>query len=268
MNKIDYFMESDEETLRLDIKTDVSLVKKQAEWAGIRPGMRVADLGFGSGKTTACLHQLAQPNGETIGVDIVDDRIKFATENYQKEGITYQCRDIREPISDLGLFDFVWIRFVLEYYQNNNFDIVKNISSLVKPGGILCLIDLDHNCLNHYGIPDRLEKTLFDLASSLSEKANFDPYAGRKLYSHLYNLDFTDIKVELMAHQVIYGALKEVDAYNWLKKAEAVGNNFKYPFPEYQNGYKEFLQEVQEYFNDPKRFTYNLAICCRGIKKT
>ncbi len=52
MNHRGYLMESDEETLRLDLKTDAKTVEKQALWAGIKPGMRVADLGFGSGKTT------------------------------------------------------------------------------------------------------------------------------------------------------------------------------------------------------------------------
>ncbi|MBW7943292.1 MAG: methyltransferase type 11, partial [Candidatus Kuenenia stuttgartiensis] len=41
----EYLMENDEEALRLDIKTDTSVVEKQALWAGIETGMRVADIG-------------------------------------------------------------------------------------------------------------------------------------------------------------------------------------------------------------------------------
>ena len=63
----EYLMESDEETLRLDLKTDVRLVEKQARWAGIKPGMRIADLGCGSGKTTSVLYHLTQPGGSAIG---------------------------------------------------------------------------------------------------------------------------------------------------------------------------------------------------------
>ena len=33
-------MENDEETLRLDLKTDVKVVEQQALWAGIKPGLR------------------------------------------------------------------------------------------------------------------------------------------------------------------------------------------------------------------------------------
>ena len=47
-----YLMESEDEALRLDVKTDAKKVKSQALWAGIKIGMRVADLGCGAGKAT------------------------------------------------------------------------------------------------------------------------------------------------------------------------------------------------------------------------
>ncbi len=47
-----YLMESEEEARRLDLKTDPKVVDRHARWAGLQPGMRVADLGCGSGKTT------------------------------------------------------------------------------------------------------------------------------------------------------------------------------------------------------------------------
>ena len=53
-----YFMESEDETLRLILKTDVSKVRQQAIWAGLKSGMRVADLGCGPGITTATLHEI------------------------------------------------------------------------------------------------------------------------------------------------------------------------------------------------------------------
>ncbi len=143
MPRNEYLMENNEEILRLDVKTDGQKVENQALWAGIKPGMRVADLGFGSGKTTIYLHKLVQPKGEVVGVDIAEDRIKYAEKHYDRDGIEYICRDISKPIEDLGLFDFIWVRFVLEYHKSKSFDIVKNISRILKPGGILCLIDLD-----------------------------------------------------------------------------------------------------------------------------
>ena len=63
-----YIMEHEDEAKRLDLKTEGGPVFKQALWAGIQPGMRVADIGCGSGKTTHFLHQLIQPGGEIVGM--------------------------------------------------------------------------------------------------------------------------------------------------------------------------------------------------------
>src|SRR5210317_476243 len=111
-----YLMESEDEALRLELKTDVEIVKKQAKWAGIKPGMRIADIGCGPGITTNVLHRLSQPEGQTIGIDFSKPRIKYARKHYNTKGVKYVLKDIRTPLDDLGLFDFVWVRFVLEYY--------------------------------------------------------------------------------------------------------------------------------------------------------
>ena len=265
-NHCGYLMESDEETLRLDMKTDAKVVENQALWAGIKPGMRVADLGFGSGKTTFYLHKLVQPNGEVIGVDMVDDRIKYAKKHYRNQGIKYILRDIREPLDDLGMFDFIWVRFVLEYYRSESFNIVKNISSILKPGGIICLIDLDYNCLNHFGLSKKLKRTIYGLTKAMEKNADFDPYVGIKLYSFLYDLGYQDIDVSLTPHHLIFGELNKVDAFNWTKKVEVAVKRLGYDFKEYKGGYEEFFEEFTRFFSDPRRFTYTPLISCKGHK--
>jgi len=262
----EYLMESDEEAYRLDLKTVDSVVEKQALWAGIKPGMRVADIGCGSGKTTAILHKLVQPGGVVVGVDASEKRIAYAKKNYSNEGIEFKRKNILESLEDLGTFDFVWIRFLLEYYRVNSFDIVKNISNIVKPGGILCLIDLDYNCLSHYGLSPKLEGALFVAMKVLEEKANFDPYMGRKLYSFLYDIGYQDIDISVAAHHLIFGELKETDAFNWMKKIEVVARKVDFQFEEYERRNDEFLKEFKRFFTDPRRFTYTPVISCKGNK--
>jgi ubiquinone/menaquinone biosynthesis C-methylase UbiE len=259
-------MESAEETFRLDIKTNIQQVEKQALWAGLIPGMRVADMGCGSGKTTSTLNRLIQPGGEIVGADFSKDRIDYANTYYSSPGIEYICRDIRHPLGDLGMFDFIWVRFVLEYYFSNSFDIIKNLSSILKPGGILCLIDLDHNCLNHYSLSPRLEKTFSEMMRFLENQADFDPYAGRKLYSYLYDLGYQDIDVNLEAHHLIFGNLNQTDEFNWTQKVQVVNEKFGFQFNEYSGGYKEFFEEFKTFFSDPRRFSYTPVISCRGYK--
>jgi ubiquinone/menaquinone biosynthesis C-methylase UbiE len=266
MDSEKYIMESDDETRRLDMKTNGEAVEKQALWAGIKPGMRVADLGFGSGKTTYHLYKLAQPNGKAVGVDYSGERISFARKHYKGKNLEFLHRDIREPLNDLGKFDFIWVRFVLEYHKTNSFEIVKNLSRILKPGGILTLIDLDYNCLSHFGLSKRLENTLIEIVNTLEFNAGFDPYSGRKLYSYLYDLGFNNINVDMCPHHLIYGELGDIDAFNWDKKAEVAVKQSGFEFKEYEGGYDEFYDEFTRFFSDPRRFTYTPLILCRGTK--
>ena len=266
MGGMEYLMENEEEAFRLDIKTSSKVVEQQALWAGIKPGMHVADMCCGSGKVTSILHKLVQPGGVVIGFDGSEKRIEYAKERYNDKGITFKRRDIRKSLGGEEMFDFVWMRFALEYYLSNSFDIVKNVTKTIKPGGILCLVDLDHNCLSHFGISPRLERTIFAVIKYLEENADFDPYAGRKLYSFLYDLDYQDINVDVTAHHLIFGELNDIDAYNWTKKFEVISKKVNFNYEEYDGGYEEFLGEFNRFFVDPRRFTYTPVICCRGRK--
>jgi len=260
----EYLMENEEEIKRLEIKTDEADVKRQALWAGIEPGMCVADIGCGSGKTTRILHTLVQPGGKAEGLDISETRVAYARDHYGSAGLEFRQLDIKQSLEGISGYDFVWVRFVLEYFKEDCFDIVRNISNIVKPGGILCLIDLDANSLNHYPLSDRLKRTLHDIAGQVESKMNFDFYAGSKLYSHLYRLGYQDIAVDVRAHHLIHGELKDRDAFNWLKKIEVVSQKLGFDFNEYPGGYDECVQEFTKFFEDPGRFTYTPIISISG----
>lgn len=261
-----YIMEHDDEAFRLDLKTGRQALEKQALWAGLAPGMRVADIGCGSGKTTLMLNELCQPSGQAVGVDGSEDRIRHARFHYKAPGLSYCCRNFYDSLDDLGLFDFIWVRFVLEYHREKAFHIVQNLSRILKPGGILCLIDLDYNCLSHAGIPVRLENAITNITRKLELEADFDPYMGRKLYSFLYDLDFQEISVDVSAHHLISGPLNEVDAYNWNQKVQVAAKNSSYDFSEYPDGFAGFVREFEIFFADPRRFTYTPLLCARGVK--
>jgi len=261
-----YLMENEDESKRLEMKTDYERLEQQALWAGLKEGMRVADAGCGPGITSSFLHKIVGATGSVTAFDISPQRIEYAKEHYQEKGIDFQCRDVNDPLDDLETFDFIWVRFLLEYQRENSFNIVKDLTKILKPGGIICLIDLDHNCLNHYGLSKRLENATKKVTSLIEKYGDFDPYAGRKLYSHIYDLGFNNIKVDMKAHHLIYGELSRIDEFNWTKKIEIAARNSQYNFPEYENGYYGFLNEFKSFFSDPRRFTYTPIISCRGVK--
>lgn len=261
-----YFMESEEEAYRLDVKTDPQAVEDQARWAGVAFGMRVLDLGCGAGKTTHTLHRLVGPQGAVVGIDGSEQRITYARRSFSETGISYLRRDIRAPLVDLGAFDVVWIRFLLEYFANDSFDITRNAFDAVRPGGTLCLIDLDHNCLNHFSAPERLERTLRGVVLAMQERQGFDPFVGRKLYAYLFDLGCKDIEVRMVPHHLIYGPISEADRFNWLAKAHAVRHLPELFARDYPGGYDEFRRELVTYLDDPRRFIYTPLVMCKGTR--
>ena len=263
----DYFMENEAESLRLAVKTRPEAVQNQALWCGVKPGLRVLDAGCGPGKVTSILHEMIQPGGTILGVDYSEKRIGHANELYgHKPGICFQLHDLRDPLEGAGQFDLIWVRFLLEYYRRESFEIVRNLTTCLKPGGHLCLIDLDYNSLNHYELPAEMERILIEVMTVLEEKYNIDPYAGRKLYSYLYDLGYEEIQLDLMAHHLIYGKVKNVDAYNWMKKVEVASTIVREIFEHYPGGHTKFLADFIRFFSDPRRFTYTPLILCKGTK--
>ena len=262
-----YLMENLEEILRLEIKTDPEAVRKQASWCGLKPGLRVLDAGCGPGKVTSILYEMIEPGGTILGVDYSEERIKHAEKYYGKgSDIAFQTHDLREPLDGMGPFDLIWIRFVLEFNRAESFDIVKNLNAVLKPGGYLCLLDLDHNCLNHFEMPSKVEEIIFQAMKLAEHEYDFDPYSGRKLYSYLYDLGYKYIQLDLLAHHLIYGVIKEGDIFNWTKKVEIAFQRVKRLFKNYPGGHDAFLIDFKKFLLDPRRFIYTPLVLCRGVK--
>lgn len=264
-----YLMDNLDEVLRLEIKTDPEAVREQALWCGVRPGLRILDAGCGPGKVTSILHGMIGPGGHILGVDYSEARIEHARKTYaQIAGMKFMLHDLRKPLSHDGAFDLIWVRFVLEYNLEESAEIVKNLDALLKPGGSLCLLDLDYNCLTHYELPKRMEDTLILLMKTLEQRFNFDPYAGRKLYAYLYDLGYERIQARLVPHHLIYGDIKDRDMFNWVKKVEVVSKKAGELFRKYPGGREAFFADFRRFFSDPRRFTYTPLIICSGIKPT
>lgn len=260
-----YIMENEEEAFRLDVKTDPKDIRRQARWCGLKPGMRVLDVGCGPGKTTSILHQIIQPGGSAVGIDFSENRVDYAKKHYGHEpGIAFFTRDFMKPLEDLGTFDIVWIRFVLEYYREEALKIVENLKKCLNPGGWLCLLDLDNNCLIHYEIPPKMGEILQSVMKYMEASFNFDPFAGRKLYSYLYDSGFADIDVNLQAHHLFYGKMDKPNLFDWMKKLEVNAPRVSKFFEDYPGGYVSFQEDFQKFFISERRFTYTPLILCKG----
>ncbi len=266
VKSIEYLMESEEEEIRLELKTDPRAVIEQAHWCGVNKGKKVLDAGCGPGIVTSLLAQLT--DCLIVGLDYSSKRLSYAKKHYGQKGrIEFILHDLRDELPFREEFDLVWVRFVLEYNKSSLRKIVENLKDVLRPGGSLCLLDLDNNCLAHYPLPDKLKHALHKIMSFLEEKHDFDPYVGRKLYTLMHEAGFEGIKMDMRPHHLIYGDVSQGDMFNWTKKVEMAIQ--KAPFiieDNYPAGPEGFFSDFQEFFNDPRRFTYTPLIMCKGIK--
>ena len=114
MRQHQYLMESEGESIRLDLKTDRRSLRKQARWAGVRAGMRGGRFRLRAGQDQL-LPESAGPagGGSVLGIDISPARIGYAQEHYHAPGIDYVCGDLKKSLEPYGVFDFIWVRFLL-----------------------------------------------------------------------------------------------------------------------------------------------------------
>lgn len=250
-----YLMESDKENERIDRKTDRSLVHEQATWAGIKPNHRALDVGCMTGITTKYLSNLCR---EVVGIDANPDRTIYALEHHCNSSTKFIHHDIIKPwLNDLGFFDFVWCRFYLEYHAKETKQILRNMLRYVSPGGLVCLIDLDLNCLIHYPVPEVSQETFDKIAQYTYSNLNFDAYVGRKLYTLMVDAGLTDLRVKVDGYNVIAGEPTELDLFNWACKQEKLTELI--PFD-------DATEAVDKSFKSPQGFTYTPIIQVVGRK--
>jgi ubiquinone/menaquinone biosynthesis C-methylase UbiE len=110
----------------------------------IRSGMRILDIGCGSGSITADIALTLNGNCEVIGLDINPKLIEEAKNNYSNiKGLIFICSNI-ELMNPIEKFDIVTAARVLQWIPDYR-DFLSKMFQLVKPGGILHILDYNHH---------------------------------------------------------------------------------------------------------------------------
>lgn len=112
--------------------------------AGIRPGMRVADLGCGVGMVAALLAELVGPTGHVVGVDASGEQLAQARRRVSPDvkNTSFVEASATETGLPPGSFDLVYSRFLLIHLTEPE-RALREMRALLKPGGILVCEDGD-----------------------------------------------------------------------------------------------------------------------------
>jgi ubiquinone/menaquinone biosynthesis C-methylase UbiE len=112
--------------------------------AGIRPGMRVLDLGCGAGDVSFVAADLVGPGGSVVGVDRSPGALARARLRARQRGLA-QVRfvegDLQDPAPG-GPFDAIVERLVLMWFPDPA-ALLRQQATTLRPGGLVVPIEVD-----------------------------------------------------------------------------------------------------------------------------
>jgi SAM-dependent methyltransferase len=162
--------------------------------AGIRSGMRVADLGSGTGMVTQLLAELVGPTGEVVGVDYNGDQIEQA-KALLPAGVS-NVSFVQASATDTGLprdsFDLVYSRFLLIHLTEPE-SALREMHELLKPNGVLVVEDGDLTTAGSE--PPSCLQEFSNLFGRLGPTWGVDYTLGRRLFQMVLAANFTSPEI-------------------------------------------------------------------------
>jgi SAM-dependent methyltransferase len=157
--------------------------------AGLRPGMRVADLGCGVGMVTALLAEMVGSEGHVVGVDASDAQLAQARQRLNACGKNVSFVEASATGTGLppGSFDLVYCRFLLIHLPEPGWAL-REMRALLKPNGILVCEDGDLTSAGSE--PPSALGAFADLWGRLGPKRGVDYTLGRRLFQMVQDAGF------------------------------------------------------------------------------
>ena len=184
MTKPEYVLGSD----------DVEIARLQAQAAiiaeptallfhrgGIRPGMRVLDLGSGPGDVSFQVAEIVGPQGSVVGVEQDPAQIAVATQRRDRlnlDNIEFRQGDARTFV-DEEPFDAAVCRLLLMHLPDAA-DVLAHHMQNLRPGGVFVAVDYDMGGAR--ALPEvELYSRVRDWLKAGFEYAHADPFVGMRL---------------------------------------------------------------------------------------
>lgn len=191
------FIDNEAELARLERQANAALDLETAmlRTMGLAPGMRVLDVGAGPGVISRALAHVVgeRPGGSVLGIDLDDDIVAYASRAAQGVyNLRFEVHDILGSPLAAAEFDFAYCRFLLQHMTAHE-AAVTNVAGSLKPGGLVCAVDVDDAWLSVHPCPPAVEE-LFRLATEHQGALGGDRHVGRKLASIFHRAGLVDIR--------------------------------------------------------------------------
>jgi SAM-dependent methyltransferase len=185
---------------------------------GVLPGMRVADIGCGTGETTRWFASLVGQRGEVAAVDFSADQLRVTRKRLDLEGHR-NVRLIEASAYSTGLpkaaFDIVHCRFLLCHLERPA-EALEEMASLVKPGGRVVCTDFDVRGMQTYP-PVACYARMRELIATNGRGRKVDYEIGVKLPSMLASAGLANIDVQTFQPAYLRGEEKRLWEYTFME---------------------------------------------------
>jgi ubiquinone/menaquinone biosynthesis C-methylase UbiE len=262
-------MESPQEAERLIAKSDRILIRRHLEWTGLRQGESFLDVGCGAGDVLIEAASLTAPELVT-GADASTERLDVARTRCRSLGLDVRLEAATvagpgsSPFPD-GTFDHAWTRFFLEYVPDPAAT-VHELARLARPGGKVTLLDIEGNCVWHFGMSDELRAGAGEVLADLAT-AGFDPHAGRHLAAYAATAGLVDIRHEIEPYHRIVGAPDAATAAAWHRKVTTLRDNYLQRLFPAKTRNAWVFDAFMEFILSEETMTWSLLHLVQGTKR-
>lgn len=140
-----------------DARDSVGEFETVVEYAGVAPGMWVADVGAGEGYYTVRLSPLVGEDGRVLAQDIVPETRDELARRVQRErldNVAVKLGEPNDPKLPAGTFDRIFLIHMYHEIQRPS-EFLWNLRPALKKGGSVVLVDADRTTDRH-GTPPKL----------------------------------------------------------------------------------------------------------------
>jgi len=188
--------------------------------AGLKPGMRVADIGCGIGTISCWMAEQVGTGGSVQGVDVSEGQVATARRRADAVGIenvTFTVASAYDTGLEAESFDLVFCRFVLMHLQRPE-DALREMRRLLRPGGVLAVEDGDFTALFSYPPLDAFDRCMA-LYRAAGERHGEDFEIGRRLYALVRQVGFDSAEVAMAQPVFVHGEAKRLPEWTLTESA-------------------------------------------------
>jgi len=261
---VSYLMESAREGHRLLAQEAQNPSRQRVVDAGLRRSQRALDAGCGAGAVTGHLLELVGPEGHVTAFDASAERVALAKQTLgERPNLRLDVRALPHTGLEPGRFDFVWSQFVFEYLPEPDVALHELIR-LARPGGTVAVAEIDGYGLGLWPVTAELERglTLFQRAL---ERARFDLFVGRKLYTAFRRAGLRDVTVRLSPFHVTAGPADDAMLEDWRVRFAALRPVALPAFGD-AAAYERFTGEYLATLSNPEALKYAVVLTTVGTR--